>query len=187
MKSLGPKTIITPVPLWVLGTYDQNGRPNIMTAAWCGICSSKPPCISVSLQKVRHSLHGFTERKSFTVGLPSEDHLKQADYVGIATGRTADKFAVTGLTPVRSELVDAPYVGEFPLSLECRVIQQHDLGSHFLFVGEILDVKAAEGVLDEKDLPDLLKVRPFLFDPGHRAYHGVGPKLAQAFSAGKVG
>ncbi len=182
-KSLGPKTLALPTPVWVICTYDQADQPNLMTAAWCGICSSKPPCLTVSLQKGRHSLHGLVERKSFTACIPSESYLKQADYVGIVSGRKENKFATTGLTPVRSELVDAPYVGEFPLVLECRVIHTLEVGMHTMYVGEILDVKAEEEALSDKGLPDMLKVRPILFDPGHRGYYGVGNYLARAFSA----
>jgi flavin reductase (DIM6/NTAB) family NADH-FMN oxidoreductase RutF len=101
------------------------------------------------------------------------------------SGRDTDKFAATGLTAVRSDLVDAPYVQEFPLVLECRVVQIHELGLHTQFVGQILDVKADEETLDSAGLPDILKVLPLIFSPGNREYYGVGSALGHAFAVGK--
>ena len=104
----------------------------------------------------------------------------------MVSGKNADKFAATGLTPVRSDLVDAPYVGEFPLVLECRLLHTVEIGLHTQFVGEILDVKADDSVLGEKGLPDIEKVKPILFEPEIRTYHGVGRLLGQAYSIGKT-
>jgi flavin reductase (DIM6/NTAB) family NADH-FMN oxidoreductase RutF len=125
------------------------------------------------------------ERQAFTVSVPSHGQVRQADYFGLVSGRTTDKFAATGLTPVRSELVDAPYVKEFPLVLECKVAHVFDLGVHTQFVGEILDVKADEDVLDDAGIPDILKVLPIVFSPGNRVYYGVGASLGHAFAVGK--
>ena len=117
-QSIGAKTIAFPTPTWVVGTYDMNGKPNVMTAAWGGICCSNPPCISVSLRKATYSYAGIVENKAFTVSIPSEDYVKEADYFGIASGRDENKFESTSLTPVRSELVPAPYMGELYEELE---------------------------------------------------------------------
>ncbi len=143
-KSLGAKTILYPTPVIIVGTYDDEGKPNAMTVAWGGICCSVPPCVAVSLRKATYSHGNIVKRQAFTVSVPSERHVKEADYFGIASGRNEDKFAVTRLTPVRSDLVDAPYVEEFPLVLECRLAHTFELGLHTQFVGEILDVKADE-------------------------------------------
>lgn len=184
-QSLGAKTLLFPTPVLLVGTYDHEGKPNLMNAAWGGICSSEPPSVAVSLRKARHSYAAIVERKAFTVGIPSEALIKEADYVGIVSGRTADKFAATGLTPVKSELVDAPYAAEFPIVLECRLLHTLELGIHTQFVGEIVDVKADAAVLGDDGLPDILKIKPLVFDTGHRGYHGIGPLLGQAFSVGK--
>ena len=120
------------------------------------------------------------------ISVPSAGHAAQADYFGIASGKDTDKFAATGLTPVRSELVDAPYVGEFPLVLECTLLRTVSLGMHIQFVGEIVDVKADADVLDEKGYPDAAKVRPLIFTPVTRAYHTVGEYVGQAFEMGLV-
>ena len=103
----------------------------------------------------------------------------------MATGKDVNKFAATRLTAVPSDLVDAPYVAEFPLILECRVIHTLEIGLHTLFIGEILDVKADEHVLGDKGFPDIEKARPIIFGPEIRTYHGVGKFLGQAFAVGR--
>jgi flavin reductase (DIM6/NTAB) family NADH-FMN oxidoreductase RutF len=117
--------------------------------------------------------------------VPSEAHAREADYIGIVSGKNVDKFAVARLTPVRSALVDAPYVGEFPFVVECRLLHTIEIGLHTQFIGEILDVKAEESVCGAMGLPDIEKVRPILFDPEINTYHGVGRSLGRAYSIGK--
>ena len=149
-KSLGAKTLVYPTPVFVVGTYDKAGKPNAMTAAWGGICCSQPPCVAVSLRKATATHGNIMARRAFTISIPSERHVKQADYLGLVSGRSVDKFAAAKLTPVKSDLVDAPYVKEFPLVLECRLAHTFELGLHTQFVGEILDVKAEEAVLGRR-------------------------------------
>jgi len=185
-KSLGAKTIIYPTPVLVIGTYDRNGKANVMTAAWAGICCSAPPCVGVSLRKATYTYVNIMERKAFTVNVPSEDLVKQADYFGIVSGRDVDKLSRAGLTPVKSELVDAPYVKEFPLVLKCRLLNAVEIGLHTQFIGEILDVKADGDVLGEDGLPMIEKVRPITFAPESRSYHGLGKNLGKAFSIGRA-
>lgn len=184
-RSIGAKTLACPTPTWVVGSYDHQGNPNGMVVAWGGICCSEPPCVAVSLRKATYSYGSLMERKAFTVNVPSQQQVREADYFGLVSGRTVDKFVATGLTPVRSDLVDAPCIEEFPLVLECKVIHIFDLGLHTQFVGEILDVKADEEVLDAAGMPDILKVLPIIFSPGNRVYYGVGASVGQAFAAGK--
>jgi len=184
-RSVGAKTFLYPTPVLVIGTYDEEGRPNIMTCAWGGICCSTPPCLAVSLRKATFTYGNLVARKAFTVSLPSEAAIQAADYVGIVSGREEDKFDAMGLTPVRSALVDAPYVAEFPLALECRLLHTIEIGLHTQFIGEILDVKAEEAVLDGEGTPDVEKIRPILFAPGTRAYNAVGAFLGTAFAVGR--
>src|ERR1039457_4197646 len=183
-KSLGAKTLLFPTPVLMGGTYDQAGKPNLMNAAWGGICCSQPPCVAVSLRKATYSYASIVERKAFTVGIACESRMKEADYMGIASGRDVDKFAATGLTPVKSELVNAPYASEFPVVLECRLLHTIDIGLHTQFIGEIIDVKGDEQALGEDGNLDILKIQPLIFDTSHKGYHGVGPCLGQAFSVG---
>ncbi len=184
-RSLGAKTLALPTPAWVVGTYDEEGEPNVMTAAWGGICCSKPPCVTISLRQATYTYGNIMRRKAYTVNIGSEAHVRETDFFGVVSGRGVRKLSVSELTPVKSNLVDAPYVKEFPLVLECRVIHTVEVGLHTLFIGEIIDVKADPSVLDENQFPDIEKLRPILFSPGSRVYHGVGKSLGQAFSIGR--
>ncbi|MDD5168369.1 MAG: flavin reductase family protein [Syntrophales bacterium] len=184
-KSVGPRTIIFPTPALVVAAYDRNGKANAMTAAWAGICCSSPPCVAVSLMKSRYTYECITEQKAFTINIASESHVKSADYFGISAGRKTDKFAVTGLTPVRSALVNAPYIEEYPVILECRLLHTTEIGSHTQFIGEILDVKADQSVLNEAGMPDIEKVMPICYGPERGSYFGIGKNLGKAFSIGK--
>jgi flavin reductase (DIM6/NTAB) family NADH-FMN oxidoreductase RutF len=141
--------------------------------------------VSVSIRKARHTYGSILDRRAFTLGIASVDHVRKVDYLGLASGAAEDKFAAAGLTPVRADLVDAPYVAEFPVALECRLLHATDLGAHTQFVGEVLDVKADESVLGPEGLPDIEKVRPFLYAPGQMAYYEAGSFLARAFAVGK--
>lgn len=185
-KSLGAKTILYPTPIMLVGTYDASGRPNIMTAAWGGICCSSPPCVNVSLRKATYTYENIVQQGVFTINIPSDQYAVQADYCGMVSGKKADKFAETGLTPVRSALVNAPYIEELPLVLECKLVHQIELGLHTLFVGEILDIKANEEVLDDKGVPDVEKLKPFFYAPEDNAYYGTGKRLGDAFSIGQA-
>jgi flavin reductase (DIM6/NTAB) family NADH-FMN oxidoreductase RutF len=184
-KSLGAATLAMPTPVWVIGSYDKDGQPNLATIAWGGICSSEPAAVTISLRKSRYSYDSIMARRAFTVNIPSEAYVGAADYAGIASGRDADKFGVAGLTPVRSDLVDAPYVSEFPLVLECRLLQTVEVGIHTQFIGEIVDVKAEESVLDSNGFLDIKKVLPLVFSPADRIYYGVGGVVAKAFGIGR--
>ena len=184
-KSLGAKTIAYPTPVFIVGTYDSAGKPNVMCASWAGICCSRPPCMAVSLREATYTYGNVVAQKAFTISLPSENHVKEADYFGMASGRDQDKFAKTGLTPVKSDLVNAPYIEEFALVIECKLLHTIHLGLHTQFVGEIMDVKVDDAVLGEDGLPDLEKVRPILFAPENRAYHGIGEYCGKAFSIGR--
>jgi flavin reductase (DIM6/NTAB) family NADH-FMN oxidoreductase RutF len=185
MKSLGAKPLIYPAPVLVVGTYNKNGTPNVMTAAWGGICCSQPPCVSVSLRKVTHSHNNIMERHAFTISIPSEKHVKEVDYFGLVTGKTAEKFAATKLTPVKSKLVDAPYVKEFLLVMECKLVHVADLGLHTQFVGEVIDAKADESIIGNCGAIDVKKLNPMVFTPDTQDYYGVGKFVGKVFSAGK--
>lgn len=184
-KSLGANTLAQPTPVWLVGSYDASGKPNIMTIAWGGICCSKPACLTVSIRKERHTYPAILARGGFTISVPSESQVREADYAGMVSGAAADKFAAAGLTAVKSELVDAPYVGECPLVIECRLFKTLDLGAHTQFIGEILDVKAEESVLGADGQMDLELLRPLIYSPGASRYYGVGSVVAKGFSVGK--
>jgi flavin reductase (DIM6/NTAB) family NADH-FMN oxidoreductase RutF len=185
MKSLGAKTLIYPAPVLVVGTYDKAGKPNMMTASWGGICCSQPPCVAVSLRKATLSHANILAREAFTISIPSEKHVKQADYFGLVTGRTSNKLAAAKLSAVKSKLVDAPYVKEFPLVLECKLVHVAELGLHTQFVGEVIDAKADESIIGDGGAIDIKKLKPLVFTPDTQEYYGIGKYVAKVFSAGK--
>ncbi len=177
--------MIYPAPVLVVGTYDKAGKPNVMTASWGGICCSLPPCVDVALRKATWSHGNILERKAFTLSIPSEKHVKEADYFGLVSGRTIDKFAATKLTPVKSKVVDAPYVKEFPLVLECTLVRTAELGLHTQFIGEVMDVKADEEILGRDGAIDIKRLNPLVFTPDTQDYYGIGQFIGKVFSAGK--
>jgi len=183
-KSIGAKTIVHPTPVFVVGTYDSENEPNVMTAAWGGICCSVPPCLSVSLREATYTYHNILKHKAFTVSIPSEEYVKEADFFGIASGRDVNKFEASGLTPTKSEVVNAPYVNEFPFVLECKLLQTVEIGLHTQFIGEILDIKVEEDIHEDDSLIE--KIKPIIYSPDSLSYYTVGKYLGKAFAVGKV-
>ena len=185
MKSLGAKTLIYPAPVLVVGTYDKAGKPNVMTASWGGICCSQPPCVAVSLRKVTSSHANIIARQAFTISIPSDKYVKEADYFGLVSGRSIDKFAATKLTAGKSKLVDAPYVNEFPLVLECKLVHVAELGLHTQFIGEVIDAKADESIIGDGGAIDIKKLKPLVFTPDTQDYYSIGKFAGKVFTAGK--
>lgn len=184
-KSVGPKPLIYPTPVFLIGSYDKTGQPNIMTVSWGGICCSEPPCVAISLRAETATYHNVLATKAFTVNLPSEGQVKEADYLGIVSGRDEDKFAKVRWTPVPSVKVNAPYIDECSLILECAVKDVIKIGLHTQFIGEIKDIKADADVLTKEGVPDIEKIKPFMFAPILRKYYSLGPALGKAFTVGK--
>ena len=185
-RSLGAKTLLYPTPVLAIGSYHADGRPNVMTAAWGGIACSKPPCVSVSLRAATATHGNIVARKAFTISLPSREQAAAADYFGLVSGRDVDKFAATALTPAQAEFVDAPYVAEFPLVVECAVVQVHELGLHTQFIGEVKDVKIDESCLDGDGHIDADKLDPVALALEAGGYFALGALIGPAFTIGKV-
>ena len=184
-RNIGPKTLLFPTPVLVVATYDNEGKPNAMTAAWGGICCSDPPCVTVSLRKATYTYDSLMIKKVYTINIPSKDYAVEADYFGIASGRDEDKFAVTRLTPVRSDIIDAPYIDEFPVNLECKIVHIADLGLHTQFVGEVLNVKADRPLVDDSQKPMIEQIMPMIYSPDTRNYYTIGDEIGKAFSIGR--
>ena len=176
-KSLGAKTIAPPAPAWLICTYDAEGKPNMMTASWVGMACSKPPCVTISLREATYTFGNIKEHEAYTVNIPSEKLAAATAYAGVVSGRDTDKFADTGLTAVKSDLVDAPYIEECELVLECRLIKTVELGLHTMFIGEIIDVKADVEILDEDNSPDPAKHKPFIWSIGGYGFYGLGGRI----------
>ena len=183
-KSLGAKTLVYPTPVLVVCSYDNEGKPNAMTAAWGGICCSSPPCVAISLRKATYTYGNLMAKKAFTINIPSESYVREADYFGIVSGKKEDKFAKTGLTPVKSEFVDAPYINEFPVNLECKIIQVIELGLHTQFIGEVMDVKVDDSLQEKGDQTLIEQIRPLIYALDSRNYYAIGKQITSAFSIG---
>ena len=177
MKSLGAGTVVPPCPVWVIGSYDSAGTPNMITASWVGICCSDPPSVTVSLRESRHSYGNIIASRAFTVNIPSEAYARETAFFGTVSGRDVDKITATGLTAVKSELVNAPYLAEFPLIVECRLVKTVEIGTHTMLIGEIVDVKADESILDKGDTPDPVRLKAFLFFPGSGNFYSTGGSI----------
>lgn len=184
-QSLGACAFAVPTPVFLVGTYDSAGKANIMTAAWGGICASQPPCIAVSIAKARWTHAALHARNAFTVSIPSQKLVAQADFAGMYSGRNEDKFSTLGLTATAAEHVDAPYVAECPVVIELRLAHTVELGSHTQYIGEIMDVKVHKQCLDAKDIPLLDSIDPLLYVPLARQYWSIGHMVARAFSVGR--
>jgi len=180
-KDLGSAPTIFPAPIFVIGSYNEDGTPNMMTASFGGIVAMNPPAIYVSLRKATLTHGNILRGGVYTVNIPSEKYAREADYVGIVSGRNINKFETTGLTPVKGSLVDAPYVEEFPVNYECKVIQVVEVGSHTQFIAEIVGIKASEKVLNEKGRPALNKIQPLLIGASESSYFRTGQEVDKAF------
>ncbi|GAB6037356.1 flavin reductase family protein [Fundidesulfovibrio butyratiphilus] len=184
--SLGAIQAATPTPVWVVCAYDPQGQACGATVAWAGPCSSKPVCLAVSLRPERHTFEAILHSKAFTVNVPFQTQVVEADYFGMVTGKNTDKFAGAGLTAVKSDLVNAPYIAEFAVAVECKLFATHDLGAHMQLVGEIVDVKADKSVLDPDGKIDPAKTGAIVYSPNRQEYFGLGSSLGKAFGPGKT-
>jgi len=139
-KSIGSKDLIFPAPVLIVGTYSIDGKPNAMNVAWGGICSY-PPCIAISIQENRRTHKNILQKKAFTINIPNEKQVEEADFFGLVSGNTYDKFDSVNLTTVKGDKVDAPYIEEFPINIECELMDMIGIGEHTQFIGKILDIK----------------------------------------------
>lgn len=183
--SIGAINCAYPLASFLVGTYDAEGKPNVMFAAWGGICCSTPACMNVSVRPQRHTHAAIEARKAFTISIPGIDIAAQADYTGLVSGAKADKFAETGLTPVRSNLVDAPYVAECPVVIELSLKDSISLGSHTMFIGVVEDVKANSDILGDNRIPDFVKMQAMIYAPGNIYQVPAKDGSVKAYSAGK--
>ena len=178
--TFGPKTLLYPMPTVLVGA-NVGGKPNYMTAAWCGMACMAPPMIAVAINHARHTLKGIEENKTFSINVPSTKQVVETDYCGIVTGTRADKSKV--FENFYGKLKTAPMANECSLSLECKLFNTMDCGSHVLVVGEIIETYASKEVAIGES-PDVKKVDPVIYANGK--YYKIGDFLTDAFSAGKA-
>ena len=182
-KDLGVHPYLFPMPVLMIATYDENEKVDVMNMAWGGICAEN--MVALNIDEDHKTMKNIRKRMAFTLSIADVPHLKEADFFGIATGnKMEDKFERSRLTAVKSGRVDAPVVEEFPLTLECKVVEiQNDCG-HNRVGGEIVNVLADERVLDAKGKVDPAKLNAFIFDQFQNGYYAVGEKVGQAWQSG---
>ena len=181
-KNFGVKTYVYPQPVFIIGTYDENGTANAMNAAWGGISESNE--ISICVSDDHKTTKNVLARKAFTVSMATADQVVACDYVGIVSGNDVpDKLANTGWHISRSEFVDAPLFDELPLAVECKLTNYDEATCRL--VGEIINVSADESVLDENGKIDPAKLEPIVYDPVHHHYLKLGEKVGSAFQDGR--
>ena len=180
-KNFGAKAMCYPMPVFIIGTYNADGTPNAMNAAWGGI--SEETEITICVDNTHKTAENLIARKAFTVSMATVKMMTACDYVGIISGtKEPDKFAKAGFHATKSEFVDAPLIDELPMALECEVISYD--GETCRLVGRIVNVCADESVLGENGKVDVAKLQPITYDPMNHHYLVLGEKVGQAFQVG---
>ena len=175
-----PANLLNPIPAVMITCRDENGRDNVMTAAWAGTVCSDPVMVSVSIRKERYS-HDIIEKSGeFVLCLTNRKLAKVTDYVGVRSGRDMDKFALEGdlhISRGKARFVNAPLINESPVCLECRVRQILELGSHDMFVAEVVSTDVDDAYLDENGRLDLKKADLIAYS--HGEYYALGNLLGK--------
>ncbi len=179
-KNFGAKPFLYPQPVFIIGSYDENGTPDAMNAAWGGI--SEADEISMCLSAGHKTVKNILARKAFTISMATADTVASCDYVGLVSGNNvADKLEKAGFHTEKSEFVDAPIITELPLTIECALISYDSETCRM--VGKIVNVCAEESILTDGKI-DPIKLRPITFDGVNNAYHVLGEKVGDAFKVG---
>ncbi len=180
-KNFGVKNWLYPMPVFIVGTYDEKGVPNAMNAAWGGIYDTN--LLMVCLADEHKTTKNIVDQRAFTVSFATADTVIPCDYVGITSANDVpDKFDRAGFTATRSEFVNAPIIDQLPVTVECRL---HKFTEDGICIGEIVNVSADESVLDENGKIDAKKVNPIIYDSVSHHYISFGEPVGQAFSDGK--
>ena len=180
-KNFGPKTWLYPMPVLIIGTYDENGNPNAMNAAWGGIYDTDQ--VMVCLADDHKTTDNIKKTEAFTVSFATAETVAACDYVGIVSANDLpDKFARAGFHAVKSEFVNAPIIEELPMTVECRLLKFNEDG---ICIGEIVNVSAEERILDGSGKVDAKVLNPIVYDSVTHIYWSLGEKVGQAFSEGK--
>lgn len=184
-KDLGVGPYLFLMPVLMVATYNEDGTVNVMNMAWGGICARN--MVSLKINENHKTSQNLKARRAFTLGIADAAHIEAADFFGIASGnKLPDKFARSGLTAVKNEKVDAPVVQEFPLTLECRVVEDRmEIYGHQI-LGEIVGVLADEAVLNEAGNVDVTKLNALVYDQMQSGYYTIGEKAGQAWETGKA-
>ena len=180
-KNFGKNTWVYPMPVLIVGTYDENGVPNAMNAAWGGVYDTDQ--IMLCLSHDHKTTENIKKNKEFTVSFATAKTVAACDYVGIVSANDVpDKFSRAGFTAERAESVNAPVIKELPMTLECRLVKFNEDG---ICIGDIVNISADEKILDSEGRIDVKLLDPISYDGVTNAYLRLGEKVGQAFSEGK--
>ncbi len=182
-KNLGSAGELFPQSVFIVASYAEDGTPNAMNVAWGGECTRN--CIAINIGDHK-TTDNILAKGAFTVAPADTAHVAESDYFGMATGREVNKAEKSGLTFVPSEFVDAPVITEYPLTMECKVVEVQDFGSEKRFIGEIVNTQVDEAILDEEGRVDFAKFRPICYDSTRRIYRVIGEEVGRAWEAGKA-
>ncbi len=182
-KDFGVQPYIFPMLTYMIGTYNEDESVDIMMIAWSGICATD--MVALNLEEDHKTVANLKARKAFTLAVPGVDTLEASDFLGIASSnQMADKFERSDLHATKSNRVDAPVITEYPLTLECEVVEMQDQPYGLRVLGKIVNVIADEKILDEKGKIDAGKIQAFAFDQMQNDYYGIGDKVGKAWNSG---
>jgi len=171
-----PNEALYPVPVVLVTCIDRKRKkPNIITIAWCGVVASKPPLVSISIRPSRYSHALIKDGGEFVINIPTKDIMKKADLCGIRSGRDIDKFQACSFTSVPATVVSSPMIKECPVNIECKLKEVVSLGSHDMFIGEVVAVHADKDIVSAKGGIDYEKAKPFVYNQGE--YWDLGKKI----------
>lgn len=178
--------MLFPMPAVLVGTYDADGTPNAMTAAWAAACCQDPPCLGVAVRSSRLTFRNIHERGGFTINVPSTRLAREVDYLGMVSGeKQPDKLAHVGLGTHDGVEIDAPLIDDCPVCVECRLVQHLEIGSHTWFVGQVVQVHADEDVVGEDGKIDVKALDPLAYCTSAGDYWSMGGALGSAYKIGK--
>lgn len=165
-QSWKPGNMLYPLPVVLVSVADKNGEKNVFTVAWAGTVCSDPPMVSISVRPERHSYHMIKETGEFVINLTTEELCYATDYCGVVSGREVDKFSKMNLTPIAGDVVKAPMIEESPVNIECVVKEVKELGTHDMFIAQVVAVHADEKYMDEKQKFHFDMAKPIVYSHG---------------------
>ncbi len=182
-KDLGVLPAVFPMPVLMIGTYDENGKVNVMTLAWGNISTKEK--IIINMGSDRKTLANIRLKKAFSVALADEAHVEEADFFGMVSGnQMSDKFEHVGFHAEKSIHVDAPIIQEFPLTMECELLEERQVSEGSIITGKIINVNVDEKALDKEGKINAGKLNALIFDQFGMSYYGAGKQIVKAWTAG---
>ena len=185
--NLKPRTMMYPAPAVVASAYDEDGNPDCCTLAFATMCSHHPPAAMIAINSTlkRKTLADILKSNEFCIGFPSCEHMDETDYFGIESGYNQNKLEKVNFSYRDAEMVNAPIIEEFKVSVECKVMHIAEVGSHTQVTGEIVNIQADESVVDDNGKIIFEKLDPLAYDDVTHSYFRMGDKISDAFKPGR--